>query len=148
MTGRIISAKMQKTVVVLVEGKKTHPLYKKTFVWSKKYLVHDELGGKEGDIVAIEETKPISKHKHFKVTKIIGQDVVALGEAVMKKVEEEAIAEVMPEEKVEAELSAVSDQSSAKPETELKEPKAEKEKKVKKTAREKPESRKLKTESE
>ncbi len=102
MIGRVVSAKMQKTVSVLVEGKKTHPLYKKTYVWSKKYLVHDEMGAKEGDVVSITETRPISKNKHFKVIKILGKDVVALGEAAMKQVEEEAIAEVMPEEKEEA----------------------------------------------
>ena len=101
MIGRVVSAKMQKTVAVLVEGKKTHPLYKKTFVWSKKYLVHDETGAKLGDVVVIEETRPISKRVHWKVTKIVGRDVVALGEAAMKQVEEEAIAEVMPEEKEE-----------------------------------------------
>lgn len=101
MIGRVVSAKMQKTVSVLVEGKKTHPLYKKTYVWSKKYLVHDETGAKEGDVVSIIETRPISKNKHFKVVKILGKDVVALGEAAMKQVEEEAIAEVMPEEKEE-----------------------------------------------
>jgi small subunit ribosomal protein S17 len=102
MIGRVVSAKAEKTVTVLVEGKKTHPLYKKTFVWSKKYLVHDEFGAKDGDVVSIAPTRPISKRKHFKVIKIIGKDVVALGEAAMKQVEEEAIAEVMPEEKEEA----------------------------------------------
>lgn len=133
MIGRVISAKMEKTVSVLVEGKKTHALYKKTYVWSKKYLVRDEVGAKEGDVVVIEETRPISKRVHWKVTKILGADVVALGEAAMKQVEEEAIAEVMPveEEEVSAELSAVSDQSSAEPKTEkatkTKEPKAKKE---------------------
>jgi small subunit ribosomal protein S17 len=101
MIGRVVSAKMQKTVTVLVEGKKTHPLYKKTFVWSKKYLAHDEMGAKEGDVVSIISTRPISKNKHFKVAKILGKDVVALGEAAMKQVEQEAIEEVMPEEKEE-----------------------------------------------
>lgn len=159
MIGRVVSTKMQKTAAVLIEGKKTHPLYKKTYVWSKKYLVHDEMGAKLGDVVSIAPTRPISKRKHFKIIKILGKDEVALGEAAMKRVEEEAIAEVMPEEKVEAELSAVSDkqslpisQSSAKSEeskaTKTKEPKAAKEKKVESKGKEKSESRKLKTESE
>jgi small subunit ribosomal protein S17 len=103
MIGRVVSAKMQKTVAVLVEGKKTHPLYKKTYVWSKKYLVHDEIGSRLGDVVVIEETRPISKRVHWKVNKILGADVVALGEAAMKQVEQEAIEEVMPEEKEEVE---------------------------------------------
>lgn len=161
MTGRVVSVKMQKTITVLVEGKKTHPLYKKTYVWSKKYLVHDEIGCKLGDVVEIASTKPISKRKHFLVTKIIGKDLVALGEAVMKLKAQEAIAQVMPEEKVEAELSAVSDkqslrsedlQSSAEPEeskaTKTKAPKVAKGKKVKVAGKDKSESRKLKTESE
>lgn len=111
MIGRVVSAKMQKTVAVLVEGKKTHPLYGKSYVWSKKFLVHDELGAKLGDVVVIEETRPISKRVHWKVNKIVGADVVALGEAAMKQVEEEAIAEVMPEEK-EEELSVLGSQLS------------------------------------
>lgn len=137
MIGRVVSTKMQKTVAVLVEGKKTHPLYNKTFVWSKKYLVADALGAKLGDVVVIEETRPISKRVHFKVNKILGADVVALGEAAMKQVEQEAIEEVMPEEKEEVESSAVSNQSPAE-ETEkpkkakAKAPKVEKDKKVKK----------------
>lgn len=160
MIGRVVSAKMQKTAVVLIEGKKTHPLYKKTYVWSKKYLAHDEMGAKLGDVVNIAPTRPISKRKHFKIIKILGKDEVALGEAAMKKVEEEAIAEVLPAGRqvmpVEAELSAVSDQLSAEPEeAKTKEPtrpseggKSEKEKKIKKTIKEKSDSRKLKTESE
>lgn len=129
MIGRVVSAKMQKTVSVLVEGKKTHPLYKKTYVWSKKYLVHDEMGAKEGDVVSIIETRPISKNKHFKVLKIVGKDVVALGEAAMKQVEEEAIAEVMPEEKEEVVESA---EAEVKVEAE---PKKETKKEVKKAAK-------------
>lgn len=118
MIGRVISAKMQKTVSVLVEGKKTHPLYKKTYVWSKKYLVRDEIGAKAGDVVVIEATRPISKRVFFKVVKILGADVVALGEAVMKQVEQEAIEEVMPEEKPEVEAvesEAVVEEKSEKP---------------------------------
>ncbi|MBI2593581.1 30S ribosomal protein S17 [Candidatus Daviesbacteria bacterium] len=158
MIGRVVSTKMQKTAAVLIEGKKTHPLYKKTYVWSKKYLVHDEMGAKLGDVVSIAPTRPISKRKHFKIIKILGKDEVALGEAAMKRVEEEAIAEVMPEEK-EEKPSALSDQLSAETEASKKakdkEPtgpseggKVEKEKKVESKGKEKSESRKLKTESE
>lgn len=143
MIGRVVSAKMNKTVAVLVEGSKTHPLYGKTFVWSKKYLVHDELGAKDGDMVTIVATKPISKRKHFKVVKIIGKDVVALGEAAMKQEAAEAIAEVMPEEKateateatketkVEAEAVIEAKEKASK----VKEPKAKKEKAKKKEAK-------------
>lgn len=132
MIGRVVSAKMQKTVAVLVEGKKTHPLYKKTYVWSKKYLVHDEIGAKLGDVVVVEETRPISKRVHWKVNKILGKDVVALGEAAMKLEAEEAIAEVMPEEKekVETVEAEVAVESEAEPKEEkaskVKEPKVKK----------------------
>ena len=131
MIGRVVSAKMQKTVAVLVEGKKTHPLYKKTYVWSKKYLVHDEIGAKLGDIVVVEPTKPISKRKYWRVIKILGKDVVALGEAAMKQVEEEAIAEVMPEEKEKVETEIV----EAETKVEVKAEKEIKKKAVKKVAK-------------
>ena len=140
MIGRVVSAKMQKTVAVLVEGKKTHPLYKKTYVWSKKYLVRDEIGAKLGDIVVVEETKPISKRVHWKVIKILGADVVALGEAAMKQVEEEAIAEVMPEEK-EEEVVEAKDANEAEVAIEAKAKKEPKAKKAKPAAKAKKETK-------
>ena len=57
---------MQKTTVVKVERKFRHPLYRKIIVRHKKYKVHNEnLELKEGDMVKIKETRPISKDKHF-----------------------------------------------------------------------------------
>ena len=129
MVGRVVSDKAEKTVTVLVEGKKTHPLYKKSYVWSKKYLVHNELGAKEGDVVSIAPTRPISKRKHFKVIKILGKDVVALGEAAMKQEAAEAIAEVMPAEE---ESSDESLESSAKTEVAVEKKEVKKKKAVKK----------------
>jgi len=62
LTGRVVSDKMDKTVTVLVERKVTHPLVGKIITRSKKYHAHDEKNEfKEGDLVAIEETRPISK---------------------------------------------------------------------------------------
>lgn len=67
-TGRVISTKMQKTVVVLVERKYRHPLYKKVMTVHKKYKAHNEKNNlKENDVVKIKETRPISKDKHFEV---------------------------------------------------------------------------------
>jgi small subunit ribosomal protein S17 len=100
MVGRVVSTKMMKTVAVLVESHKTHPLYKKSFIRTKKYLAHDELGAKDGDIVEILKVRPISKLKHWNVTKIIGRDLVALGTKDLKEDAQEAIAEVLPEESV------------------------------------------------
>ena len=71
--GRVVSNKMQKTVVVEVETKKPHPLYKKIVRKTKKYKVHWEGKKKldEGTIVRIRETRPISKEKHFKVVEVL-----------------------------------------------------------------------------
>ena len=64
LQGTVVSDKNEKTVVVLVERRFTHPLFKKTVRRSKKYKAHDENNlCKVGDIVSIEETRPISKDK-------------------------------------------------------------------------------------
>jgi small subunit ribosomal protein S17 len=60
---------MEKTAVVEVKRRWRHPLYRKVLETGKKYLAHDEKGVEEGDIVIIEECRPISKRKHFKVIK-------------------------------------------------------------------------------
>ena len=111
MIGRVVSVKMAHSASVLIEGKKTHPLYKKSFVWSKKYLADDPLGVKLGDIVEVVKTKPISKKKHWLITKIVGSDFVAIAEEHLKEGAEEAIEEVMPEEKEESKGSEETDES-------------------------------------
>jgi small subunit ribosomal protein S17 len=68
LKGKIISDKMDKTVVVEIERVKKHPLYKKRIKVHKKYKAHDEKNAyKEGDNVVIEECSPMSKDKHFKI---------------------------------------------------------------------------------
>lgn len=68
LTGTIVSDKMAKTVVVEVETLKEHPKYKRRFWTSKKYKAHDENKEyKVGDKVLIEETRPISKEKKWRV---------------------------------------------------------------------------------
>ena len=68
LTGTIVSDKTDKTVVVRVERRVKHPLYGKIIKRSKKYHAHDEGNEfKEGQIVRIEETKPISKLKTWRV---------------------------------------------------------------------------------
>ena len=70
LTGKIISNKMQKTVVVRVESLKEHPKYKRRCRFHKKYKAHDEKGEfRTGDKVIIKEVKPISKDKRFIVLK-------------------------------------------------------------------------------
>jgi len=69
LQGKVVSTKMMKTVVVEVERAFAHPLYKKTMRSHKKYKAHidDDMKVAEGDVVDIQETKPISKDKKFKV---------------------------------------------------------------------------------
>ncbi|OHA71758.1 MAG: 30S ribosomal protein S17 [Candidatus Wildermuthbacteria bacterium RIFCSPLOWO2_01_FULL_47_18] len=67
LTGKIVSDKMAKTVVVEVESLKIHPLYKRRFRVFKRYKAHSEGEYHTGDKVIIEETRPISKDKKWKV---------------------------------------------------------------------------------
>ncbi len=72
LQGTITSDKMDKTVVVMVERDKKHPLYHKYFKQSVKFKAHDENNQyKEGDFVTIEETRPLSKDKRWKVTGLV-----------------------------------------------------------------------------
>ncbi len=68
LTGRVTSDKMDKTVTVLVDRRVMHPLYKKFIRRSKKYAAHDEANScKVGDMVRIEECRPLSKRKTWLV---------------------------------------------------------------------------------
>jgi small subunit ribosomal protein S17 len=72
LTGRVVSDKMDKTVTVLVERKVKHPLLGKIIRVSKKYHAHDETNEfHEGDMVMIEETRPLAKTKSWRVTKLL-----------------------------------------------------------------------------
>ena len=69
--GTVLSDKMQKTIVVKVEMKTKHPLYKKIITRSKKIKARNDLGAKVGQTVKITETRPIAKNANFKVTEVI-----------------------------------------------------------------------------
>ena len=72
LTGRVVSDKMNKTVTVLVERRVKHPLYGKIMTRSQKYHAHDEKGEfKMGDVVTIEECRPISKTKAWRVARLV-----------------------------------------------------------------------------
>jgi len=72
LSGRVVSDKMDKTVTVLVERKVRHPLYGKIITRSKKYHAHDDKNEfHEGDVVLIEECRPVSKTKTWRVSKLI-----------------------------------------------------------------------------
>lgn len=76
LKGRVVSAKNAKTVTVEIERKKIHPIYRKSFVSTKRFLAHDEMGAVENDFVIIEETRPISKNKKWVVVKKITEQEV------------------------------------------------------------------------
>lgn len=69
--GRVVSNKMQKTVVVSVERRVPHPIYKKVMRRSVKFMAHDEIGAATGDTVRIMEMRPMSRHKRWQVVEIV-----------------------------------------------------------------------------
>lgn len=72
MEGHVVSDKMDKTVVVVVETRKIHPLYKKVIRSTKRYKAHDENNAcRVGDRVRIEESRPLSREKRWIVTEIL-----------------------------------------------------------------------------
>lgn len=70
--GTVSSSKVDKTIVVTVRERKTHPLYRKQYTVSKKFMAHDENNDANlGDKVSIMETRPISKRKSHKLLEVI-----------------------------------------------------------------------------
>jgi small subunit ribosomal protein S17 len=88
--GRVVSNKMDKTIVVVVESLKRHRIYKRTYKQTKSFYAHDEQNAcKIGDIVRIEESRPLSKLKRWNLIEIVkrGSGIVPV---------EEVLAEVDP----------------------------------------------------
>ncbi len=86
LKGKVVSAKMNKTVVVEVEALREFPKYKRKYKFHKKYKVHDEEKKcRQGDKVVIEETRPYSKEKRWRVVRIEPREE---GEGEEEKVEE------------------------------------------------------------
>lgn len=70
--GTVVSNKMNKTIVVAVESLKKHRIYKRTYKQTKRFQAHDEENTCQvGDIVRIEETRPLSKMKHWRLVEIV-----------------------------------------------------------------------------
>ena len=77
LVGKVVSTVNNKTITVLVETYKKHPLYGKRVKSSKKYAVHDESNkAKVGDVVRIVETRPLSKTKRFYLKEIVKEAVI------------------------------------------------------------------------
>ena len=80
--GKVISNKMTKTIVVRVERRFPHPQYKKVVTSFSKFYAHDEKGeAKVGDVVLIEETRPLSKLKRWRLTQVLekGEEAAKVG---------------------------------------------------------------------
>jgi len=78
LVGHVVSDKMDKTVVVAVESRKPHPLYKKILKRQVKLKAHDENNACQvGDMVRIVESRPLSKTKHWRVVEIVSKGKVA-----------------------------------------------------------------------
>ena len=72
VVGEVVGNKMQKTIVVQVTRKKSHPFYGRVVARNKKFYAHDEKNEAHvGDVVRIEETRPMSKLKRWKLTTIV-----------------------------------------------------------------------------
>ena len=83
--GRVVSNKMDKTIVVVVESLKKHRIYKRTFKQTKRFYAHDEANTCQiGDTVRIEESAPISKLKRWKLIEIVkrGSGIVPVAEVL------------------------------------------------------------------
>lgn len=77
LIGKVVSAKNNKTITVLVETAKRHPLYGKRVKYSKKYAAHDEENkAKVGDTVKIRMTKPLSKTKRYELVEVLVEAVI------------------------------------------------------------------------
>jgi len=83
--GRVVSNKMDKTIVVAVESLKRHRIYKRTYRQTKRFHAHDEQNTCQiGDVVRIEESRPLSKTKHWRMVEIIkrGSGIVPVAEVL------------------------------------------------------------------
>ena len=75
--GRVVSDKMDKTITVVIETKRNHPVYGKRINYSNKLKAHDENNSaKMGDIVRVMETRPLSKDKRFRLVEIVEEAVI------------------------------------------------------------------------
>lgn len=87
LTGVVSSAKPDKTIVITVQTRKTHPIYKKQYIQTAKFMAHDEKNEcREGDKVVIVETRPLSARKRYKLEKILERAVITKDDlAVLKE---------------------------------------------------------------
>ena len=100
LEGRVVSNKMDKTVVVAIERRKMHPIYKKVVITTKKIMAHDESNEiQEGALVRVVESRPLSRRKRWVVEEVLE----AVGAPVLEALPDEQVLEKRP---AEAELEA------------------------------------------
>ncbi len=107
--GRVVSNKMDKTIVVAVESLKKHRIYKRTYRQTKRFHAHDEQNTCQiGDVVRIEESRPLSKTKHWRLVEIIkrGSGIVPVAEVLA-----EADPDLTPAEEGNPDLTSAEDEA-------------------------------------
>jgi small subunit ribosomal protein S17 len=83
LTGVVVSDKTNKTIVVSVQTHKNHPIYRKSYVTSKRFMAHDEKNeAKQGDTVIISETRPLSARKRHTLDKIVNRATISQDQTV------------------------------------------------------------------
>jgi len=101
ITGTVTSNKTDKTIVITVRARRTHPLYKKQYTVNTKFMAHDERNEAEmGDLVTIIETRPLSARKRFRLEKIVERGGVRFEETdATADIPEEEEKSALPEPK-------------------------------------------------
>ncbi len=127
LVGRVVSDQMDKTVVVAVQSLHRHRLYQRTMRLTKKFMAHDEPNEcKIGDLVRIQEARPISRHKHWRVVRVL-ERAAERGRAVELPVtavpaDVPSLAEIaaadVPEEVITAHSGAAPDETGPTPQEE------------------------------
>ena len=101
--GRVVSNKMDKTVVVAVDYLRPHPIYRKTVRQTHKFYAHDETNEcRIGDTVRIEETRPLSKLKRWRVVEVLGSKDQPITPAVPEEIVAPKAAQADDEDEVQA----------------------------------------------
>jgi small subunit ribosomal protein S17 len=125
LVGRVVSDKMDKTVVVAVQSLRRHRLYQRTVRRTKKFMAHnDDNQARSGDLVRIQESRPISRHKHWRVMSILevfaerGRAVPETDVVAAPEVQDEIAAEIGADEATEDAEDTGDEESEGEAETE------------------------------
>ena len=115
LTGTVTSDKTDKTIVINVRVRRTHPIYKKQYTVNTRFMAHDDKNqAKVGDLVVISETRPFSARKRFKLDKIVERGGVRFEEADAVADVAEDIVEPKAEKPVEKEAPAKAKKPAAR----------------------------------